>query len=70
VTRIDFSGTYDQIGEFVRDLENKFPTAEIQTLSVAGNAGDNGVHAVGLGITLRLQPVEPTPKKVSEKKTT
>ena len=41
-TRIDFSGTYDEIGEFVRDLENKFPTAEIQSLAIAGVADDKG----------------------------
>jgi len=31
---IDVSGTYDQIGAFVRDLENKFSTAEIRSLSL------------------------------------
>jgi hypothetical protein len=66
-THIDLSGTYDQIGLFVSDLENKFPTAEVQTLSVSGNADDKGQHGAQLEIVLRAQPVEPT-KKVEAKK--
>ena len=66
-TRIDLSGTYDQIGEFVRDLENKFPTAEIRSLTVAGNANDSGQHGVTLDIALRLQPAEPATKAEAKK---
>jgi hypothetical protein len=69
-TRIEFSGTYDQIGEFVRDLENKFPAAEIPSLSISGSAADDkGQHTAALSIALPLQPAEPT-KKAQEKKTT
>jgi Tfp pilus assembly protein PilO len=68
-TRIDISGTYDQIGVFVRDLENKFPTGEIRSLSISGTADDKGQHAATLGIALPLQPAEPT-KKAPEKRTT
>ena len=68
-TRIDFSGAYDQIGEFVRDLENRFPTGEIQSLSVSGNADDKGQHGVTLDIILRLQPIE-SAKKAEAKKNT
>jgi len=63
---IDFSGSYDQIGEFVRDLENRFPTAEVRSLSVSGNADDRGQHAGTLTVTLRVQPAEP--KKAEAKK--
>lgn len=66
-TRIDFSGTYDQIGEFIRDLENRFPTAEIQSLSVSGNADDKGLHAVALDVALHRQP-EVSSKKLEAKK--
>jgi len=68
-TQIDLSGTYDQIGEFVRDLENKFPTAEIQSLSMSGNADDKGQHSATLNISLPVQPPEPS-KNVREKGTT
>lgn len=68
-THLDFSGTYDQIGVFVQDLENKFPTAEIQSLSVSGSAGDNGEHLASLDIALRMQPPEPSRKAEAKKKT-
>jgi len=64
---IDFSGSYDQIGEFVRDLENKFPTAEVRSLSVGGNADDRGQHGASLTVTLRVQPPEPTKKAEAKK---
>lgn len=66
-TRIEFSGTYDQIGMFASDLENRFPTAEIQSLSVAGGADDKGLHGAALEIVFRAQPAEPS-KKVEAKK--
>lgn len=68
-TRIDFSGTYDQIGEFVRDLENRFPMSEIQALSVSGTADDKGEHTGMLEIALRMQPPEPLKKAEAKKKT-
>ena len=45
-THLEFSGSFDQIGEFVRDLENRFPTAEIQSLVVSGNADDSNMRRV------------------------
>ncbi len=69
MTRIEFSGTYDQIGVFVRDLENRFPTSEIQSLSLSGSADDKGQHTGVLEIGLRMQPPVPS-KKAEAKKTT
>jgi cell division protein FtsL len=66
---IDVSGTYDQIGAFVRDLENKFSTAEIRSFSLGGNADDGGQHGAVLTITLRVLPPEPS-KKTEAKKST
>ncbi len=34
-THIDVEGSYDQLGAFIADLENKFPTAEILSLAVS-----------------------------------
>jgi Tfp pilus assembly protein PilO len=68
-TRIEFSGTYDQIGVFVRDLENRFPTSEIQSLSISGNADDKGEHTGMLDIGLRIQPPEPSKKAEAKRKT-
>jgi Tfp pilus assembly protein PilO len=67
--RIEFTGTYDEIGEFIRDLENKFTTAEIQALSLSGVADDKGRHGGTLDIALRMQPPEPSKKAEAKKKT-
>jgi Tfp pilus assembly protein PilO len=64
---IDVSGTYDQIGAFVRDLENRFSTAEIPSFSLAGNADDRGQHGASLTITLRVLPPEPSKKAEAKK---
>jgi Tfp pilus assembly protein PilO len=64
---IEVSGTYDQIGAFVRDLENKFSTAEIRSFSLAGNADDKGQHGATLIITLRVLPPEPSKKTEAKK---
>lgn len=69
VTHLEFSGTYDQIGVFVQDLENRFPTAEIQSLSVSGSADNKGEHMAALDIALRMQPPEPSRKAEAKKKT-
>jgi hypothetical protein len=66
-TRIEFSGTYDEIGAYVRDLENKFPTSEIQSLTVAGGPDDKGHHAATLEIALRVQPVHAGTKLEAKK---
>jgi hypothetical protein len=65
--RIEFSGTYDQIGTYVRDLENRFPTSEIQNLSVAGSADDKGRHEAALEIALRAQPTHASEKQEAKK---
>ena len=64
---IDFTGSYDQIGEFVRDLENRFPTAEVRSLFVGGNADDRGEHGASLTVSLRAQPAEPAKKAEGKK---
>jgi hypothetical protein len=66
-TRIEFSGTYDQIGAYVRDLENRFPTSEIQSLSVAGGAEDKGRHEATVEIALRVQPAHANEKPEAKK---
>jgi hypothetical protein len=67
-TRIEFSGTYDQIGTYVRDLENRFPTSEIQSLAVSGSADDKGRHEAALEIALRVQPTHAS-QQLEAKKT-
>jgi Tfp pilus assembly protein PilO len=54
-TRIDFVGSYDEIGEFVRDLETRFPTSEIRTLSVSAGAEDPNRQEASLELILRIR---------------
>ena len=63
-----FTGTYDEIGTYVRDLENRFPTAEIQSLSVTGGSDDKGRHTATLEIALGIQPAHAS-QKLEAKKT-
>jgi Tfp pilus assembly protein PilO len=55
-SRIEITGTYDQIGVFVRDLENKFPTGEVRSLTVSGSAEDQGRHQAAIDLVLRSRP--------------
>lgn len=66
-TRIEITGTYDQIGVFIRDLENRFPTGEIRTFAL-GAADADGQHQASLNVALLMQSV-PSAKKGEEKKT-
>jgi Tfp pilus assembly protein PilO len=67
-TRIDITGSYDQIGAFICDLENKFPTGEIRSLTVAGGPDDKNQHQALLNLALVMQPEQPS-KKTEGKKT-
>lgn len=71
--KIDLSGSYDGIGEYVRDLENKFPTGVVRSLEI-NNGGPNSDDRASLDVALLVQPEEekpvappakPEPKKAS-----
>jgi Tfp pilus assembly protein PilO len=63
-TKLDLTGGYDQIGAFVRDLENRFPTAQIRTLQVS-DPDAKGDHHVSLDLALLILP----PKKSASSST-
>jgi len=65
-SHIEFTGTYDQIGAFIRDLENKFPTSEIRALSISGGAEDKGRLQAAADLMLRVLPE--TASKTMERK--
>ena len=67
-SRIEFIGTYDQIGAFIQDLENRFPTGEIRAFSVSGGADDKGQHQAAVDLTLRVMS-EHVSKATEPKKT-
>lgn len=54
-TRIDFVGNYDEIGEFVRDLETKFPMGEVRSLSVSASAEDQNRQQASVDLILRIR---------------
>jgi Tfp pilus assembly protein PilO len=64
---LELSGSYDQIGEFVRDLENRFPVAEIQSLAVSGTADDKSDHSATLEIVLHIQPASSSKRAEAKK---
>ena len=56
VMRIEFVGSYDQIGAFVQELENKFPEAEVRSLDIAGSDGtETGLRAT-IDLALMVRP--------------
>ena len=65
------SGTYDEIGQFVAGLENRFSSATVNSLQVTAQDGDR--HQAVLQFTLLVTPAEksvrsaaaPTEKKPS-----
>lgn len=67
-TRIDFTGGYDEIGKFIRDLETRFPTGEIRSLSVSASAEDKNREQATVELILRMQP-EQVSTSVEGKKT-
>jgi hypothetical protein len=60
LTRLEVAGAYDQLGAFVRDLENRFSTAEIRSLVVTGE--EHGRHQAVLDLRLLIQPDKPSKK--------
>ncbi len=55
---IELESSYDEIGVFVRDLENKFPTAEVRSVEVSGESdARQKLHVVvKLALLVRPQP--------------
>ena len=55
VTHLEFVGDYDQIGMFVRELENHFPEAEIRSLNIAATEVP-AIHRAALDLALLVRP--------------
>ena len=56
VTRIEFAGSYDQIGAFVQELENKFPEAEVRSLDIAGADSAEAGHRAAVDLAFVVRP--------------
>ena len=67
--RLDVDGTYDQLGKFVSDLENSFPTSRIQSLTMTGASSGNGDCHVAIEMALLVAPQETKSANEVKKKT-
>ena len=56
--RLDVTGTYDQLGRFVCDLENSFPTGHIHTLNVSDASSGKGTCRADIDLMLLMRPEE------------
>lgn len=59
VTRFEAEGTYDQLGNFVSNLENAFPTGMIRTLSLVSLDPAKGQCRAAIELALLVRPAEP-----------
>jgi len=67
--QIELEGSYDQIGHFVRDFENEFPTGQIRSLDLGeGNAGSVERH-VAMELAFTVRPDSDSPKAKAAAKT-
>ena len=69
VTQLGFVGDYDQIGVFVKELENHFPEAEIRSLTIVATQTPAN-HRATLELLLLMRPVAPASATVSLKSET
>lgn len=60
LTHIEADGTYNQVGEFLRDLENTFPTGEVRSLDLMSTDSKRGQCRVTFDLALLVKPDEPT----------
>lgn len=66
-TRLELTGSYDQIGTLVRDLENRYLSAEIQALEIGGTA-EGGVVRASVELAFVVDPTPVAAAKPTEKK--
>jgi Tfp pilus assembly protein PilO len=65
VTRIEFVGSYDQIGAFMQELENKFPEAEIRFMDITGSDNAEVGHRAAIDLALIERPQLESEKPVA-----
>ena len=68
VTHLEFVGDYDQIGLFIKDLENHFPEAEIRSLAILATETP-AAHRASLDLALLVRPAGPSDSATAAPKT-
>jgi hypothetical protein len=66
-TRIEVEAGYDELGVFLQDFENKFPTAEIRSLAIA--PGDRAQCRASLELAFLVRPDTDSHKSAGKSKT-
>ncbi|MCS7048720.1 MAG: type 4a pilus biogenesis protein PilO [Verrucomicrobiae bacterium] len=62
--RIEVSGRYDELGQFVQNLENRFPTIEVRQLSLSAGAEGAPPHHATLDVVFLMDPLgDKTPEE-------
>lgn len=68
IATVEMESSYDQIGAFVRDLENKFPTGEVRSVEISGESdGGQKLHVV-INLALLVRPLTPAEKAGAQAK--
>lgn len=62
-TKIELAGAFDDLGAFLRALENKFPAGEIRALQISSGQREGGDLIASLDLMLIIQPDPTTEKK-------
>jgi hypothetical protein len=65
---VELEGGYDQIGEFVRDFENGFPTSQIRSLELAAIGTGRSDRRAVLELVFLVQPESGSQKTESKPK--
>ncbi len=52
---IEVDGAYDELGEFLQEFENAFPSAEIFSLDVSGGEGERGHRRASIRLAFLMQ---------------
>ncbi len=66
-TRIDVVGTYDQLGAFIEDFENKFPTGQIRSLGLVPSGVNGSSRRATMELAFLIRPEMETPSKAAGK---
>jgi hypothetical protein len=64
--RVELEGGYDQIGQFVRDFENGYPTSQIRSLDLAASGTGRVDRRAVLELAFLVQPDSDAEKSESE----
>ncbi len=66
-TRIDVEGTYDHLGAFIEDFENRFPTGQIRSLALVPSGANGSNRRATMELAFLIRPEMETTSKAAGK---